>query len=341
MAYLPQTGAEYPNLVNVTKRLDPDGTIPDIAELLAQYNPILEDMPIIEGNLPTGHRTTVRSDLPQPIWRKLNYGVKPTKSATTQVDDTIGMLENYGEVDKDLAELNGNTAQFRLSEDTPHLEAMAQTMAETTFYGDTSVNPERFLGLSPRYGALDLSGSKPLAQGQSAYLKNVVDMGGSANLTSLWLVCWGEQTVHGIYPKGSQAGLISEDLGEDTLFDDEGGRYQGFRSHYQWKMGMVVRDWRYIVRVANIDLSNVDDAASQKALYQAMIKALHTVPQNDMGRKVFYASPAISAMLDLAAVDKDNAYLGINEVFGKVQTTFRGIPVKQCHAILEDEVAVA
>ena len=332
---------EYPNLVNVTKRLDPDGSIAKIAELLAQYNPILDDMPVIEGNLPTGHRTTIRADLPQPTWRRLNYGVQPTKSKTAQVDDTIGMLEDYAEVDKDLAMLNGNSAEFRLSEDTPHLESMAQEMAQTVFYGDTTTNPERFLGLSPRYDALDIESQKPTATIRSKALSHVVDMGGTADLTSLWLICWGENTAHGIYPKGSQAGLLHEDLGEQTLYDENGGRYQGFRTHYQWKLGMSVRDWRYVVRLANIDVTALDDAAAQQALYRAMIKALHTLPTQGMGKKVFYCGAAIAAMLDMAAVDKENAALGVGDEFGREFTTFRKVPIKQCDAIIEDEVQVA
>lgn len=340
MAYLPQTGSNFSNLVDVTRRMDPDGSIATIAELLSQYNPILMDIPMVEGNLPTGHRSTIRADLPTATWRYMNYGVKPTKSKTVQVDDTIGMLEDYGEVDKDLAMLNGNTAEFRLSEDTPHIESMSNVIAETIFYGDVNTNPQGFHGLTPRYNSLDIAASKPDATTQSSQLKHVVDMGGTANLTSLWLVCWGEKTVHGIYPKGSQAGLLSEDLGEQTLFDDEGGRYQGYRSHYQWKKGLSVPDWRYIVRVANIDVTAIDAEATQKALYQAMIKAMHTIPQGNMGKKVFYAGSAVAAMLDIAAVEKANASLGIGEEFGQEFTTFRRIPVKECHALIEDETQV-
>lgn len=340
MVYDPQAGAEFPTLVDVTKRMDPDGSVAKLAELLNQYNPILDDLPMIEGNLPTGHRSSLRADLPAATWRKLNYGVKPTKSKSIQVDDTIGMLEDYGEVDKDLADLNGNSAAFRLSEDTPHIESMGQTMAETFFYGDTDTNPERFLGLSPRYGTLDIAADKPNATVQSGQLKHVVDFGGTANLTSLWLITLGEQAVHGIYPKGSKAGLMMEDKGQKTLYDANGGRYEGYRSHYQWKMGIVVRDWRFVVRIANIDVTTLDTAAEQEKLYKAMIKALHTVPQFNAGRQIFYAGAAVAAMLDLAAVDKGNAYLGINEVFGKPQTTFRGVPIKQCHALIEDEAQV-
>ena len=121
------------------KRIDPNGKIDKIIELLSQTNPILQDMLIVEGNLPTGHRTTIRSGLPSATWRLLNYGVQPSKSTTVQVTDGIGMLETYAEIDKSLADLNGNTAEFRLSEDRAFIEAMNQQMAQTLFYGDTAL----------------------------------------------------------------------------------------------------------------------------------------------------------------------------------------------------------
>jgi hypothetical protein len=342
MAFEPYTGNELPNLVNLTKRMDPDGSIAAIGELLTQYNPILEDIPLVEGNLPTGHRTTVRTGLPAPTWRKLNYGVRPTKSTTAQIDETIGMLEDYGEVDKDLAMLNGNTADFRLSEDLPHIESMSNTMASTIFYGDTATDPEKFLGLAPRYDVLGTPANKPSAEVNSDYLKHVLSAGGTTAgaQTSVWFVRWGENTVHGIYPKGSQVGLISDDLGEKTLFDNDGGRFQGFRTHYQWKMGMCVRDWRFIVRIANIELANMLTTADQQALYRNMIKAMYTTPQNGLGNGVFYASPAVLAMLDIAAVEKSNAALGYQNIFGKKVIAFRGIPIKPCSAILETEAVL-
>ena len=341
MAYVPYVGGELPNLVNVTKRMDPDGSIAKIAELLEQSNPIIQDIPLIEGNLPTGHRTTIRADTPVPTWRKLNYGVRPTKSNTAQVDDTIGMLEAFSEVDKDLAMLNGNTAEFRMSEDIPHIEGMSQEMANTIFYGDTALNPDRFLGLGPRYDDLALA-DKPTATLESAHLDHVQDLFDTldTDLTSLWYIVWGESTVHGIFPKGSKAGLMSEDLGEDTLVDNDGGRFRGFQSHYQWKMGLCVRDWRYVARVANIDLTKIDDAAYQVLLYKAMIKAMHAVPEAGRNRGTFYCGSAVAAMLDLAAVEKANAALGITEVFGEEVLSFRRRPIRQCDAILETEVRI-
>jgi len=49
-------------LAEWAKRLDPDGKVAKIVEILNQTNEILMDMMFVEGNLPTGHRTTVRTD---------------------------------------------------------------------------------------------------------------------------------------------------------------------------------------------------------------------------------------------------------------------------------------
>src|ERR1700728_5349537 len=110
-------------VIDWAKRLDPDGAIPDIVELLQLTNEILLDMLWMEGNLPTGHRSTVRTGLPTAAWRLLNNGVTPSKSRTAQIDEAVGILEAWSEVDCELAELNGNEAAFRLSEAQAFIEA--------------------------------------------------------------------------------------------------------------------------------------------------------------------------------------------------------------------------
>ncbi len=338
MAFVPGVNAtNYPTLVDVAKRLDPDGSIATVAELLAETNEILQDAVYLEGNLPTGHRTTIRADLPSATWRKLNYGVKPTKSHTVQVTDSVGMLETYAEVDKELANLNGNTSEFRLSEDRPHLEGMNIQLSDTMFYGDTATNPERFLGLAPRYNSLSLVSGKPAA---NSYGEPVLNHGGTgSDVTSIWLVVWGPNTVHMIYPKGSKAGLEHRDLGEVTLFDDDGGRFQGYRTHYQMKAGMTVRDWRYIIRIANIETGDLSTPDTLD--YKFLVHAINRIPNLGMGRPVFYCNRAVKALLDLAAAEKSNACLSIDTVFGRPQTSFWGIPVKQCDSILLTETAVS
>ncbi|EOC1317153.1 hypothetical protein ACI09J_001775 [Cronobacter turicensis] len=324
-------GINAATLADVAKRLDPGGKIDKIVELLAQTNPILQDMMWVEGNLPTGHKTTVRSGLPSATWRQLNYGVQPSKSTTVQVTDSCGMLEAYAEVDKKLADLNGNTAEFRLSEDRAFIEAMNQQMAETVFYGNTNLNPERFMGLAPRYS------DKGAANG-----KNIVDAGGQqTDNASIWLLCWGDNTLHGIYPKGSKAGLNHDDKGQVTLEDANGGKYEGYRTHYQWDAGLTLRDWRYAVRIANLDVSDLaGGSASAANIVRHLIKAVHRVPNLQMGRCAIYMNRDIAEYLDVQAVEKPSLGIKVKETEGVYWRDFRGIPIRECDALLNTEARV-
>lgn len=326
-------GDTVATLGDVAKRLDKDGKIDKIVEMMTETNEVLDDMLFQEGNLPTGHRTTIRTGLPEVAWRLLNYGVPQSKSQTQQITDTCGMLEAYAEVDKALADLNNNTAAFRLSEDQAFLQAMNKAMAETLFYGDTGKTPERFLGLAPRFGTLDTA--------QAATAENVIDAGGTGtSLTSIWLVAWGANTVFGIYPKGSKAGFQHKDLGEVTLQmtlpDGRTGQYQGYRTHYKWDMGLVVRDWRYVVRIANINLANITD----DKLIKVMIEASERLPDEKLGRPVWYMNRSTRTRLRLARTNKNNVQLTPETVEGKKVLTFDGLPVKRSDGILTAETQV-
>lgn len=322
----------FPTLADHAKRLDPDGKIATIVELLSQTNPVLQDMTFVEGNLPTGHRSTVRTGLPSVYWRALNQGVPSSKSTTAQTDDTCGMLEAYAEVDKALATLNDNTSEFRLSEDRAFLEAMNQAMGETVFYGDPSTDPRKFLGLSSRYGDMTAGNAQNIIQASN---------GTSTNNTSIWLIGWGDQTVHGIFPKGSKAGLDHEDLGEQTLFDSAGGKYQGYRTHYVWRNGLTVRDWRYAVRIPNIDVSKLKPGDTETIdLIKLMIKSLHCVPNLKMGKFAFYCNRTVAEYLDIQSIEKSALALKVQELEGQFWTAFRGIPIRSTDALISGEEGV-
>lgn len=327
----------HPTLLDMSRRLDPSGTISDIVEMMAAVNPVLEDMTVVEGNLPTGHKTTVRTGLPTPTWRKLYGGVQPGKSTTAQVTDSCGMLEAYAEVDKALADLNGNTAAFRLSEDAAHIEGMAQELASTTFYGNEGTEPEAFTGLAPRYNSLSAQNAD-----------NIIDFGGTgSDNMSIWLCVWGPQTGFGIFPKGSKAGLQMTDKGQVTIenIDGAGGRMEGYRTHYRQDMGLTVKDWRYFVRIANIDYSviNAGDAGAitaQKALITAMIKASERIPHLGKGRAVWYVPRNIRENLRLGILEKVSTNLNWETVEGKRVMTFDDIPVRRCDALVNSEARV-
>ena len=328
-------------LADWAKRSDPDGRVPIVAELLSQSNEILDDCVFKEGNLPTGERVVIRTGLPGVYWRALNQGIPSSKSTTAQIDEACGILEARSEVDKDLAMLNGNTAQFRLSEDTAFLEAMNQTQAETMFYGNPGTDPKKFLGLAPRYG--DLSADNAV---------NILDAGGTgSDNASVYLVLWGDNTVYCPFPKGSKAGLTHEDLGEQTVYNSDGTRLQAFATRYQWKNGLVVKDWRYVVRICNVDVSDLigstgtQAASASTALIKLMARALYRIPNMAMGRAAFYMNRSVHSGMAISALDKSQNVLAIQEgltQFGSAQSylSFLGVPLRRVDALLNTETRV-
>jgi len=328
------------SLLDVARRIDPDGKAAAIAEVMHQYNEVLEDIPFVEGNLPTGHKSTLRASLPTPTWRLLNQGVVRVKTTTNQITDTCGMMENYSDIDKDLALLNGNTQQYRMQEDKGIIEGMSQELTTTLVYGDTDVYPEKFVGLSPRYYTI----------AGSATSGNIINAAGSSALTSIWLVGWSTDKVFGIYPKGSQAGLIQQDLGEETALDTNGNPYQAYRTHYQQKVGLVVADWRYVVRICNIDttaLQTAGDVSDTSAnIIKMMSIALDKVPPSGATKLAFYCNNTVKSMLRVKMMSRSNTWITLENLQGaggitRPTLSFMGYPVRRIDGITNAETAVA
>lgn len=327
--------SDYPTMLDIQRGLDPDGRMAAVAEILHQTNQMMADIPFFEGNLPTGHRSTIRSGLPAPTFRAFYGAVQPTKSTRVQVTDNTAMMEAYAEVDKALADLNGNTAAFRASEDVAHIEGMSQAAQEAFIYGNSSINPTQFNGLAPRFNSLSAENAD-----------NIINCGGSgSDNASIWLICWGQNTVHGIYPKGSQGGLQMKDLGEITKqdVDGSGGMYQVYLTHYRWDLGLVVKDWRYIVRACNIDRSALTiDAATGTNLPNTMFSMIHRLPSMDLGQCAFYMDRSLveKYQTQMAALVK-NSSLTLENVGGVKSFMFQGIPIRRVDKMRADEAAVA
>lgn len=331
------------------KRLDDGYRIASIIELLSQTNEVLDDMLVVEGNLPTGHKTTVRTGLPNATWRLLNSGVPNAKSTTAQIVDTVGNLETYAVIDKDIADLNGNTAEFRLSEVKAFLEGMSQQVAATLIYGNQHVNPERFTGWAPRYSTANTANS------QTA--NNVLSGGGTSNTnTSIWIHTWGNDTAHATFPKGKITGLQHRDMGEWPVQDSVGNTYQAYRDHFKWEIGYVLRDWRYVVRICNIDVTQLTGVSAAN-LINLLVRGLYRLPtapssataiqtsdtpevRANMGRVVIYCNRVVRTYLDLQAMNKTNVLLRLAEFNGMVVTTFRDVVVRTVDAILNNEAQV-
>lgn len=343
------TANVLPNIVDWSRSVDPSGAVADIAELLSQCNEVLKDMIMREGNLPLGHKVSVRAGLPQGVWRGLNQGVPSSKPLQAQYQFSIGELVDYSLVDKSEAVLNGNVDAFRYSQDLAHIEGLSQQISTALFYSNETVNPTQFTGFAPQYNTITTANAKNAV--------NVLSGGGSgsANL-SIWLVGWGDETTFTIFPKGSPAGLQYEDKGDvRALYDSNGNQFEGYTSYFCHKIGLCVKDWRYNVRICNIDTTTAGLLGTTPpdlfALMSRAVVRLPTASRRLSGITESDApdepSPGISPswyvnrtgreFMDIQAIRDKNVLISSEDFAGAPVMTFRDSPIRVVDALTNSE----
>lgn len=340
-----------PNLVDWARSVDPDGSIADIAELLSQCNEHLKDIIWKEGNLPLGHKVSVRAGLPQGTWRGINQGVASSKALQAQFQFSMGELVDYSLVDKSEATLNGDVDAFRLSQAAAHMEGLSQQVATAFFYSNEATNPQQFTGIAPQYNTISTSNAKNAV--------NCLSAGGSASANaSLWLLGWGDETLFMIFPKGSAAGLIHEDKGDvRALYDTNGNQFEGYTDYFCWKLGMCPKDWRYNVRICNIDTTtNAGGLFSTTppdlfALMSRAVVRLPTLTRRASGitesdavrepapgiRPAWYCNRTVRESLDIQAIRDKNVLLSSKDFAGDPVLAFREIPIRVVDALTNGE----
>lgn len=326
-------GSTYFDLIDLFKSQDSTMEIAAVIELLAETNAVLDDAMTVECNNGTKHRTTVRTGLPDVTWGQLYKGISQSKSQKAQVEDTTGFVEGLSTIDTRLLKLSGNEAAVRLSEARAFLESLSQEMASTVFYGDHTSDPEKFTGFAPRFNAI--SGAANGGQ--------IVDAGGTgSDNTSLWMVTWSDDAAHLLYPKGTAAGVSREDKGEQRVTDSSGDPYYVKEELFSWHCGLTVRDWRQVVRVANIDVSDLQ--AGSVDIYKWLRKGFWKLKKHRVsgGRLAIYCNADVLEALDADSTPTSStsaSYVRLRptEVDGKEVMSYRGIPVRQVDALLNTE----
>lgn len=343
------TGA-WPNLADLTSRTTSWGKQAAIAEMMSQSISFVRDLPLKEGSEMGGHEFVFRTSIPTGSWRSYNMGVGYSKSTTGKARVGIGSLEGYSQVDRMLAEDSGDIETFRYNEDIAFIEGMGQTMEQTAWYGNTSQTPAEFMGLSPFYNTI--AGAQNGA--------NVIDGGGTgASNASLWLLGMGLRTIYGVYPRSSKAGLDQVDKGDVVPgFDSLGNRFEAFTCWFRQQLAVVPEDWRFGVRIANIDVTTAGLAGPNALdLFLAMNNAYMLPPAMDSQtsgitqtdapsdpvpstRFVWYCNRTVRFWMDAQGMRNRNVLLTINDAAGKPQDIIRGIPVRVSDRLLSTESRV-
>jgi hypothetical protein len=341
---------QWPSLIDLATRVDPEGKIPVIAEMLSQCNDFEDDLAWVEGNEMTGHEFVFRTSIPAGAWRAYNMGIPYSKSTTAKARVGMGMLEDYSQVDRALAEHSGDIEKFRESEDVAFLEGMSQTIIGTFFYGNTIAVPTEFMGLAGFYNTI--------ANAQNG--QNVLSAGGlAAANTSLWLIGHGPESIFATYPRGSKVGLSMEDKGDVVPgFDALGNRFEAYTSWFRQQAGLCPKDWRYGVRLANLDTTNAGLAgpnpfdifagmAQMLLLFPKLSKTTSGITKTDAPndqasgvRPVWYCNRTTRHWMDVQAMRDRNVLLRIEDYAGMPVDGYRGIPIKIVDQLLNTEATV-
>jgi hypothetical protein len=338
-------------LADIGRRMDPSGKIADMAELMSQCNELDDEMPMVEGNLTTGHVVTLRTSLPQGTLRRFNQGVGYTKSNAAQLTFGMAMLDAYSQIDKKLADLGGNTNANREKEDVAHMEGMSQQWTGYLMYGNSWTTPAQFSGFSTYFSAI----------ANTPNGVNVFNAGGTGNSnTSAWLLGLGDQTCYQIYPKGTKAGLIFENKGDVVpAYDSSSRRYEAYTSYFSRNGGLAIEDWRYVVRMANFDTTTAGLAgATPPDIFAIFSKAVVRLPT--AGRMVsgitktdapdriapavrlkFIMDRTLREYADIQAIRDKNVLLRPEDYAGRPIVNFRNVGIGVVDQILDTEATVS
>lgn len=316
------------SLVEQAKRINPDGTQAQIAEVLnRRTGMILAEAPWLPSNDVWTNKTTRRGSLPTGSRRKLNQRISQSVSRTTEVMDVIEMIEDYCDVDVALVDSMPSPAQFRAGEVDAFIEGLGQTIASDILYADVDADPDSMHGLAARMGTLDG--------------RFVIGAGGTgSDVTSIYVVNWGQTTAHLIYPKNMAAtmGVMHSDKGQVTS-ETSSGLIEVYRDHFVIRCGLVVRDPRSIGRIANIESSDAINTFDEDDL----ITLLNNMTKGP-GMRI-YVNDTVLTQMQIRAKDKTNVNYtpGGSALSGEPPLYFNGVPIRQIdrEVLLNTETAIS
>lgn len=295
------------------KRMD-KSNVKTIIEVAADSNTMLKTAMVGPGNEAEGNTTTVRTSYPSGTWTSAYEGVDSEASHTKEVWDAAGYLEGYSVISKRYVHRSPDRRAARMQEEKAFIIGHSQTIEDTFFHGDRNLNPKQFLGLDQRYA---LKSAETGGQ--------IIDAAGTGSInTDIWFVNWGDTGASLFFGKNNVGGLDIDDKGIQSWDLNGDGKHQEcYVSHYEWNVGLMIKDYRAIARVANID-----SATLPSNLVDHMIDAMFAIPdQMDGLRKAIYCNTTVLAALTKEARNFAQTNLTMDDWEGRKITHFMGIPI--------------
>jgi len=336
----------YPTLMDVTNEYvsqSGDAKYLTAAQILNRKCPLVKILPMIQSNQLLSNIGSRDSLISSPGTRRFNEPVVPSVTKSLQISEPIALLEDYGEVDRDMCYMQNNPAEWRMNQDRRRIEGMTQKLESTLFYGSMANDPGVINGLSTRFSA-----STYYPNGDLSWYPNVLLGGGTgATCASIWMIEFGPQKVFGIYPKNLPGGLRIQDLGEQTkellVSGTVNALMQVLRMHYQWWIGVEIDDERCVQRYANIATTGEQNVFDEDIL---ITLKNHLPDSGENPATAIFMDRTLKTQVDIRAVSqKMNTYFqqdqATGDVWGRAVTRFQGIPIFTAEKLLDAETALS
>lgn len=325
------------NLSEVAKITLNNGQFAKMFEVIAEMNPIVDDMPFVPSNDGETYKSTELTGYPTTYYRLLNQGIPTSKDNEKMIRNSFAQLANAYTVDRKLVTGTKETIDaFMARKDMTYTSSLMNSLATTMIYGDSATDTDKFTGIHARL-------SVPSTDYKQAGYNLIKGSGTGSTNTSIVGAVWNaEDGAFGFYPEGSQAGLNITRM-RDVEIRDSGGtnEYIGHKNFYEMDAGLVVTDWHHIMRACNIETTTLTFDGATGDNLSDLLTRLEIRMSGLIGRPVFYVNKTIYSFLTRQVKEKVGGNLGYSEVKGKRVLDWNGIPIKQLTIITNTEATVS
>lgn len=311
-------------LLDVMNTRAPDGSHLKTAQVLQKATPMLKEGTWKEANDVTRHVFSVQYSLGASTIAQFNKGTASNLGSEKTVACSLQRRENRPYVDTRLLDIAPDKAAYLADKATSVIMGIGQDVETDILYGSME-NGDAYDGLANRLNAL----SHEMVLGNG---------GTGGNLTSLYLVAWGDAGAYLAYPKGSMAGVDFKDLGPRMKDMTDGTTMRVHEIEVAVTAGLCVEDERAHGRIANIDVATVSNTTFNE---DNLIYLVNQMPAHLRATTVGYASRKLKSAIDMRANAKGNAYYDKRDVFGEEVRTVFGVPIRLSEMISEAEDQVA
>jgi len=329
---------EYIGLVDLAQREHNERVLP-LINVLGKRLDIIGDASWQECNDGTSFKGVRTSTEPSGQYRAYDEGILPRAGTATPYEEPTCMLDGISKTDVKKIQHRSNPLALLAQYTAQYLAGMAKNFVAAIFEGDRSVDGKRINGINVRSNYDNTS---------SSYVYD--NAGGNAsittNKTSMYLIGWGNDSkISLIYPQNDAPGAFSlenptvaglgirvRDLGEILVAADVGtGDFLAFVSWLEAHFGLCIHDPRYLRRVVNISVTDIDGIDDFSFDENYMIDAMNDMP--DLENAVWYAPRILRAQIRKRCNEKGNLFHTMQDPFAKWVTMIDETPIRMVEEI--------